>query len=236
MDWTLKIAPETLNTHLARIPLFCELNADELSQIAATARVIKLSRDQIVFHTGDRLDGCYCVMEGLVKLTVTAPSGAEKVVELVGQGNTFGEALLFLNTPTPVTAQAIEKTILANVPREIILDSIDHSREFTYRMLAGLSRRLHHLVADLESYCLQTSSQRVVGFILDELARSAETNTQLRVVLPTSKHLIASKLNLTPETFSRILHDLAAEGLIKVRKRKIDILDPVGLRAIGRGV
>lgn len=227
------MTPHMLRTHLARIPLFCELTPRELEHITAHTTVVNLGRDDVLFHTGVRLGRCFCVIAGLVKLYMTAPNGSEKIIELIGPGRSFGEALLFLDTPSPVSAQAIERTTIAGIPKTVIFECIDHSRDFTYRMLAGLSMRLHHLVADLESYCLQTSGQRVVSYLLDEAQKTSPYGERYRIVLPANKNLIASRLSLTPETFSRSLHHLVEEGLIKVTKKSIDILNLEQLRAYG---
>ncbi|MEN8133726.1 MAG: Crp/Fnr family transcriptional regulator [Pseudomonadota bacterium] len=228
------MTPHTLKNNLARLPLFCELQPQELERIAAGTSVAQLARDDILFHVGRKLEHCYCIINGQIKLSVTAPSGAEKVVELVGPGRSFAEALLFLDLPSPVTAQAIEHSTIAIIPKSLIFDCIDHSREFTYRMLAGLSLRLHHLISDLESYCLLTSSQRVVGYLLEEAQKTSPTTFHSRIVLPANKNLIASRLHLTPETFSRTLHQLADEGLIKVTRKSIDIPNLDQLRCYGR--
>lgn len=219
-----------MRRYLAQLPLLCELHRDELDHITASTRVIDLKRDDTVFRAGIKLAGCYCVLRGQLKLSVLAPTGAEKIIELVGPGMTFGEALLFLDSPSPVTAQAIERSRVAFIPKGLIFDLIEHSSQFTFRLLAGLSQRLHHLVADLEAFCLQTSSQRVIGYLLREAKMTDDTCKRARVVLPTKKNLIASRLNLTPETFSRTLHHLAEEGLITVSRKKIDIQDVEQLR------
>ena len=230
MDSTVKQQPDNLRLHLAQLPLLCELSTDELDHIAASSRVMDLKRNAVVFRAGIKLAGCYCVMRGQFKLSVLAPTGAEKIIELVGPGMSFGEALLFLDRPSPVTAQAIERSRVAFIPKDLIFDLIEHSSQFTFHLLAGLSQRLHHLVADLEAFCLQTSSQRVIGYLLGEARTTDDKRNTARVVLPAKKNLIASRLNLTPETFSRTLHHLAEEGLITVSRKKIDIRDVEQLR------
>ena len=77
------------------------------------------------------------------------------------------------------------------------------------------------LVRDVEALTLHSATQRVIGY-LALLGDSAEGG---KVTLPAQKSLVASRLNLTPEYFSRILHDLAADGLIRVEGRDIEILD-----------
>jgi CRP-like cAMP-binding protein len=91
-------------------------------------------------------------------------------------------------------------------------------------MLSGLSRRLHSLVKDVEAYSLRSSAERVIGYLL----RDDEAPAEVR--LTAGKSVVASRLNMTPEHFSRVLHELAAAGLIEVDGRTVRILDLEGLR------
>lgn len=126
----------------------------------------------MIFFSGARLTGFYCVLIGQVKLTVSAPNGVEKVIELIRPGGSFGEALMFIDRPAPFSAQAIEQgaTVLC-IPKYVILGLVAESPDFVYRLLAGLSQRLHHLIMDLEAFSLQSSSQRVIGYLLAECAQ-----------------------------------------------------------------
>src|SRR5690606_3790939 len=93
-------------------------------------------------------------------------------------------------------------------------------------MLAGLSRRLHGLVNDVQSYALQNGVQRVIGYLLHEQsAQGGSGREPVTVALPVSKATIASRLSLTPEYFSRVLHEIEAAGLIEIDNRDIRILD-----------
>jgi CRP-like cAMP-binding protein len=97
-------------------------------------------------------------------------------------------------------------------------------------MLAGLSRRLHGLIADVEAYSLQSGRERVIGYLLRD-TEAADEGEPCRITLPTSKAIVASRLNLTPEHFSRILHELSDAGLIAVDGRDVEIRDVARLRS-----
>jgi CRP-like cAMP-binding protein len=97
-------------------------------------------------------------------------------------------------------------------------------------LLAGLSMRLHSLIADVESYTLRSSAQRLIGYLLQHSPHEDEAQNRVEIRLPTSKHILASRLNLTPETFSRILHELSEAGLIEVQGRNITVPDLRRLR------
>jgi CRP-like cAMP-binding protein len=93
--------------------------------------------------------------------------------------------------------------------------------------------RLHSLIADVESYTLRSSAQRLIGYLLQHAPDDDGNANQVEIRLPTSKHVLASRLNLTPETFSRILHDLSDSGLIEVQGRVIKVPDLQRLRTHG---
>ena len=213
---------------LANLPLFQQLRDSEIVNLAANAREVSLHKGQIVFQRGTLLDGFYMVVHGQIKLAFSSPQGHEKVVAIVGPGQSFGEATMFMERPCPVFAQALEDTHLLYIAKQGIFTAIDHDSAFARRMLAGLSMRLRGLIHDVEDYSLHSSTQRVIGFLLQLVGTSASGSVIFE--LPASKHIIASRLNLTPETLSRILHGLIESGLITVHGRRIVVQDMARLR------
>lgn len=217
-------------THLSRLPLFQELDPAQLARIAPYARCSRLEKGAILFHKGDTAHGIHLVIRGQVKLAFPSVQGNEKVVAIIGRGQSFGEAAMFLERPYPVSAEALTAVELLFVPDALVLRLLADDPTFGRRLLAGLAERLHTLVQDVEIYSQRSSTQRVIGYLL-QLCGDEEVNASVPWVdLPTSKQIIASRLNLTPETFSRILHDLAERGLIGVRGRRILIPDTAALR------
>lgn len=216
-------APIKPQAFLANIPLFKELAPEELERIAKDTRQVRAERGEILFHRGDPANGFHLVVYGQVKLAFISSKGDEKVVEIVGQGGSFGEAVMFMERPHVVTAQALADTLLLHVQKEAIFDELDRDPRFARRIIAGLARRLHHLMADLEAYSMRSGTQRVISFLLRDCERANENLDALAVTLPTTKGVVASRLNLTQEHFSRILHELAAEGLIEVQGRTVAI-------------
>jgi len=119
------------------------------------------------------------------------------------------------------------------IPRDAIFKCIHEHPSCALGMLAGLCRRLHMLALELESVTLNSSQQRVIGFLLQHDEVNGSSNGAARITLPATKSTIASHLNLTPETFSRILHKLGDEGLISVKGKTIQVHDVEKLRTYG---
>ncbi len=219
--------PFDVPRYLSVLPLFSDLSPDELRDLAAGCALRRLARSDMVFRAGDPCNEFHVVVVGQAKLFVLSPSGQEKVVELIGPGQSFGEAIMFTDRPYILGAQALADTLLLTVSKQAVLREIERDHRFALRMLAGLSRRMHGLIHDVEAYALHSGLQRVIGFLLrDQALEDVDASQVLTVSLPVSKATIASRLSLTPEYFSRVLHELEAQGLIEVDKRDIRIPDP----------
>jgi CRP-like cAMP-binding protein len=119
---------------------------------------------------------------------------------------------------------------VVHVGAQGILPLLAEDSVFARRMLAGLSQRLHHLMQDVESYSQRSSAQRVLGYLIQLCPEDADGSQEISFDLPISKQLIASRLNLTPETLSRIFHDLSDEGLIGVHGKHVKVLDLLRLK------
>jgi len=217
---------------LSVLPLFSDIGSTELERLAKGCQLRRFERSEMVFRMGEPCDSFHVVVVGQVKLFVISPSGQEKVIELVSPGASFAEALMFLGKPCLVNAQALADSLLLTVHRQAVLAELEQDNRFALRMLAGLSRRLHGLVHDVQAYALQSGVQRVVGYLLREQDFEDGTAGDARTVsLPVSKATVASRLSLTPEYFSRVLRELETAGLIEVDKRDIRILDGKQLAA-----
>jgi CRP-like cAMP-binding protein len=218
---------------LSHHPLFREISPEEVEHIAQGAREIHAAKGSVLFQKGDPANGFYLVIYGQVKLAFPSPNGSEKVVEIIHPGQSFGEAVMFMEKPYPVYAQALADSLLLHVSKALVFEEIERNRSFARKMLAGLSIRLHGLVNDVEAYSLRSCAQRVIGYLLLQNGNEAADGEAIRITLPAGKAVIASRLNITPETFSRILHDLSEAGLIEVKGKEITILDLEQLRNHG---
>lgn len=220
--------PSLIANELARFSLFRELDLEQVAQVARESQFQSAQRGKFLFNRGDVAHGMYLLLEGQVKLTVTSPQGTDKVIGIIDQGESFGEAIIFLDRPFfPIAAQATLDPRLLVIPKRVIFSLLEHDVSVSRKMLAGLSARNHQLVHDIESIALHTSSQRLVGYLLQIADSSGNAGN---ITLPASKTNIASLLNLTPETFSRTMLKLQQLGLIHVHGKEITIANVHGLR------
>ena len=215
---------------LSRMPLFSALSPEDLAQVAEGTREKRIHKGEMLFQRGDQPKGFYYVIFGQIKLAFSSPNGNEKVVEILGPHQSFGEAVMFMDRQYPVFAESLADTLLLHIGRDAVFNLIDQDPGFARRMLAGMAIRLHSMVRDVESYSLRSSTQRVIGYLLQQDTAKPREGEEAAIDLPTSKQIIASRLNLTPETLSRIFHELSNAGLITVQGKHISLHDVDKLR------
>jgi CRP-like cAMP-binding protein len=213
---------------LQRLPLFRELSAKELDFVASHTKQVHAAAGTVLFRRGEPCLGFYLVVYGQVKVAFNESDGAEKVIEIVDPDQGFGESLMFLEEPHIGFAETLSDSLLLLVGKKAVLSAIDRNPRFARCMLARLAQRLRSMITDIEAYTLKSSAQRIVSYLLRDIP--ADTHSSREIRLSTAKSVVASRLSITREHFSRVLHQLAQAGLIDIKGRTIRVMDPGRLR------
>jgi CRP-like cAMP-binding protein len=216
---------------LARLPLFEGIARHHFAEVVRQARTLHYARGQVVARRGEPVPGLFAVAYGMVKLELHGAAGAARILRLVGPSQTFGEIALFRQQPLPLDAVAVVDTGLVLVPAATLLTLIETDAHFARGLVASLCQRLHAMVTDFEATTMHGATGRLAAY-LQSLAVSPAASS---VTLPAAKKLIAARLGMTKETFSRALHELAHAGVVRVAGREVMLLDRQGLERAGRG-
>lgn len=198
---------------VTRTTLFASLGPEDLEKLFDKSPVLALRRNQQLFSEGDPANLLFLVLDGQVKLSRLAPEGAEAVVHVFGPGETFAEAAMFMGGRYPVTATAVTAARLVGVSNERLKALVLVKPEIAFAMLASMARHLKVLVAQIEQMKLLTTRQRAIRFLLDHCGRTGGAAT---FALPHDKALIANRLGMKAETFSRALASLSDYGVAVV--------------------
>jgi len=223
---TRKHSPD-IKTLLASQPLFSGLPPESIARIAQDVRDLRATKGEVLFNRGDECKGMHLVLIGQIKLSFISPHGQEKIVEIIRPNHVFGEAVMFMERPYVVSAQALTDSWLLFFPKATIFNELERDPLLARKMLAGLSMRLHQLISDIEGYSLHSGKKRIISYLLQEVSSDTPPNGDhaLTIKLAINKNTIASRLSMTQEHFSRILHELAELGLIAVQGKEIYIPD-----------
>lgn len=210
------------------LPLLRGLDAGVAERLAAGAVVCGIPRGGVIFRQGESCTGLYFIRSGQVKLSIAGDDGQEKVFDLLGPEAYFGEPSLYLDKPYLVTAQAIVETQLVHFGKTVLMQEILSNADLAGRVILQLAAKLYRRTDELKSCVLLSGTQRVVCYLLREISTDCEDSGE--ILLTARKGIIASRLNLTQEHFSRILRDLVSAELIKVSGQRVRILDIGRLR------
>lgn len=195
MTTASKILPGELRRH----PLFGGLNDEQLARLLDTAQVIRLEENQHLFHSQQPARQFFMVRSGTMRLYLSAPDGAEKVIHLITAGETFAEAITFMEGQAyPVNANAIDTCVVLafsnNTFRAILRDSTDTC----FRLMADMSTWLKRQLADIDALTLQNATLRFTNYLLHQVP--AGTKNEVTITLGVPKQVIASRLSIQPES------------------------------------
>jgi CRP-like cAMP-binding protein len=207
---------------LGQLALFRDLGAHREAAVAKQCCVMSARRCETIAKRGSRPAGMFIVAYGIVKLALRSDTGDERVLRLVSSGQTFGEATSLLGERLRYEVHALADCKLVVVPTATLWKLLETEPRFARRMLLALGERQLEMIDEVEAATMQRGAQRLARY-LQSLVRSTPTPGSVR--LPVSKTLVAARLGVKKETLSRLLHQLAADGVIEVERRDVRILD-----------
>lgn len=195
---------------LKSLPVLSSLDDRDLDELLSLSQIQDYEKDKLLFLKDEPSTRMYIILEGWVKVYNGLETGEEAILQMLGAGETLLESAVFLDMPSPVSAQVVEHALLLSVPAPVIRQRIHANTQLAVNMLNNVSLRSQRLVQQLELSRLKTVQERVGWFLL-RLALTQKSKDG-KVYLPYEKSIIASYLNMRPETFSRTLQKLRQDG------------------------
>ncbi len=224
----MKISDE-MRALIRQNPLLQALDETQLSSLLSNARVYHLAEAETLFHQGQAFQEWFICAQGYMKLLRLTAQGDEKIVEIIAAGHSFAEAVLFMRERYyPVHAVALKPSIVLGIPATPYAELLSNSPDTCFQLLAGLSKRVHGLLNEVERLSLRDATFRLVHWLL---AMHEQTLCN-PILLDIPKHVLASRLSITPETLSRILKRLSEQAIIQVQEHSILLLNLPALRLL----
>ena len=218
------MSDEVSDAELRRSYLFADLSDKQLTLVKRNMGVIQLDEGQRLFDHGQDATRFFLVRKGQIKLYRLSADGLEKVIEIVQAGESFAEAIMFMERQTyPVSAEALEPTELFVFDSKAYRELLRESPDTCFRLMGAMSMRLRLLLNEINAITLQNATFRLAHFLLSQAAGDDSVEPVIELGAP--KNIIASRLSIQPETLSRILHNLNKNGIISVQGKTIRIRD-----------
>ncbi|WP_299180195.1 Crp/Fnr family transcriptional regulator [uncultured Neptuniibacter sp.] len=225
-DARLAEAQQQVRKHL----LLASLDDQQFQTLMAHARLVDLDSDQTLFIQGDDAERFYIVLHGRVKLFRLTTEGREIVMNVLNQDAAVGEAAMFMaEHHYPVNASAIEHSSVLALSSQVYQRLLRDSSESCFGVLAAMACRLQNSMAEIETLTLKSASHRVIRFLLTLIEENEE---QVELKLPVAKQLIAARLAMQPETFSRVMRELKSHGVLEVHGCHLKIISVPRLKEL----
>ena len=206
---------------LGKSHLFSALDEAQFDRVRRHSHITDMIEGESLFFQGDEVGCFYLVLEGRIKLYRVSPDGKEKVVEIMETGHTFAEALMFMDEATyPVTATALVPSRVIGINCRDFREMLRESDDTCFLLMGKMSYRLRGLIHEIDTLSLDTGTVRTVAYLL-RVAPPDQDSFELEI----AKSVIASRLSVKPETFSRILRHLHEQDIVSIDGRRVTIHD-----------
>ncbi len=206
---------------VASTPLFRGMSPQMSQTLIGNSSPRRYEKGAMLFHQGEPALAFFIILDGWVKIYRTTPDGLEVVLHVFKRGETFAEAAMFLGGRYPASAETVAPSRLLKIDGETFRARIRERPELAMSMLASASYQLKMLVEQIEQIKVRSAPQRIADFMI-RIAPTREGPVVLE--LPFEKSLLANRLGMKPESFSRALARLRAHG-VTVDREIVKIAD-----------
>jgi CRP-like cAMP-binding protein len=211
----------TIENILSNSNFFKNSGKDFLGKVIEASRLDVFSKGQVLFIHEDKAESFFIVKKGWVKLFRETLDGSQAVVDILSTHHVFGETSLFHDNLYPYSAEAVERTEIIRMPLSLLKAEIKENPSLALSMLSTMARYRRQQDQELEHRTLQNASQRIGCFLL---RLTDQSNTGPAIIhLPYDKTLVASRLGMQPETFSRALTKLKNATGIKINGASVEL-------------
>jgi len=206
---------------LQNIPLFSKLSEAHLAELQAQMHIHQYEKDSIVFYEGDESEYLHILLDGVVRLYKTSPKGTQVHMHNFAAPEIIALFAAFEKIPFPATCEFLGDGVVGLLPLEKIYTCMQNV-DFSISLVSALSKRMRLLADLLHKETIYTTEAKIADLVLN----SPSVFEHLK------NNEIASILNMTPETLSRILTKMKKEEIIMIKEHVVTILNDDALRNI----
>ena len=206
--------------------IFSRLEGNQVKLICERATERKYLKGEIIFFEDNNDENLYILLDGRVKLTMLSPEGKEKAISILQVGDIFGEMSLFDQDTTPITAEVIDDARLVSVPFQDLEEIIRQEPEVAIKIIEALAKRSRLLTSQIRELVFQDAEGRLASLLMrfiEDFGVEVKSGYLIDIVLTHQE--IANLMGSSRVTVTKLLNQFIDEGIIKIHKRKIVVMD-----------
>lgn len=225
---------DVMTTILGEHFLLRHLPPEDLARLEAFATTRRFKANQPVFMKGDPASGMMAVLKGRVRISSYSADGREVVLNVINPGEVFGEIALIDGGERTADASAMEETELLVLERRDFLPFLERNPELCIKLLKVMCQRLRQTSEQLEDFSFLDLRTRLAKRLLDLVRSHGETEADgaTRIDLTLSQRVLGAMMGTSREAVNKQLRAWEGEGVIRLKRGSITILDPERLELI----
>ncbi len=215
--------PSTTLRQLQQVPIFAALDEAILLELARYVRRYHFRAGQQIMSLGEQSPGLFIVLQGRVRLSTMAADGREQVLDMVNPGELFDLVPLFDALPNQTNARAMSAVEVLLLPHTALHQTICQHPELALAMLRAMALQLRDLTTLVEDLAFRSVRSRLARHLLAEAASGSAELTHQE---------LAERAGTVREMVGRVLRRMAEEGLVKLARGRVIVLDQAGLQHV----
>ena len=214
--------PEQVISRLSSIPMFSDLAADNLETLAAMIQYRRYPRGAFIVGQNEVGSSMYLLISGRVKVSLASPEGKELVLNYLEAPAHFGEMALVDAQPRSADVIAVTEVEIFALDAKDLSAAIQLQPRLALSLIATLSRRLRHTNSRLEDMAFHDATHRIMRVVLNVATAGLETRGA-PVIQGMTHYDIATLAGTSRETTSRVISQLARNGIVVTKGRRIHV-------------
>lgn len=221
-----------LEAALECMPLFRDLEPDDLKALADMVRTRHYRRGDVIFRQSEPGDGLYVILSGRIRISTTGDGGGEAILATLRPNEFFGALALLDGAPRSASAMAVDAAEVLIVPRERFRQLIDEVPAIRDHVIAQLANEIRRLTTHVEELHFLDIAGRLAARLvrLAEEQGAAASGKEITLDGPITQGDLAAMVGSTRQSVNKLLGWLVDDGLIRLDRDAIVILDLPGLR------
>ncbi|SDO16424.1 Crp/Fnr family transcriptional regulator [Alkalicoccus daliensis] len=216
------------NNFFKQFPIFRDLTADELKEVAQIASQKAYPRGNTIFVEGEKRTAVYFILSGLVKVFKVSSEGQEQVISFLQTEEMFPHVGFFDDTDYPATATAVTNVQLLRIPIDAFDQLLLRNPKIAIKVMKVMGEKLLELQQRIQSITSQDVFTRIIGALVKfsrELGKVQTDGKTIKINMPMTNTDLANLIGVTRESVNRALNRLKKEGIIEHSRKEILILD-----------
>ena len=212
--------------------IFKHLTPEELEKVTFEKTTEQYKRGSIIYREGSRINGCYCIHKGIIKVFKTGIDGKEQIIRFAREGDIIGFRSVLSNELACTTAEVLDDSGLCYIPAETLVYLVKHNGNFSMELMQLTCKELGEANAYITDIAQKTVRERLAEILIHlKNDFGLDENNILQISL--TREELANIVGTATESVIRLLSEFKQDQLIELNGRKIRILDEAGLIRIG---